>query len=210
MLVTMGWYTEQVLPRLQNRLLDLGETRRLRARICENLSGDVVEIGFGSGLNLPHLPTPVTGVWAIEPSAVGRSLAAERVARAAAPVTFAGLDGQQLPFPDDRFDAGLSTWSLCTIPDPVLALREVRRVLRPGGRFHFLEHGLSADAGVARWQHRFTPVQRRLAGGCHLDRNMSALLTEAGFQVTELATYYEKTGPRILGHMYEGRAVAAT
>ncbi len=209
MLIGMGWYTEQVLPRLQNRLLDLGETRTLRARVCSDLTGAVVEIGFGSGLNLPYLPAAVTGLWAIEPSAVGRSLAAERVAAAATPVTFAGLDGQHLPFPDARFDTALSTWSLCTIPDPVLALREVRRVLRPGGRFHFLEHGLSPEAGVARWQHRVTPVQRRLAGGCHLDRDMSALLAEAGFEVTELDTYYEKTGPRILGHMYEGRAVAA-
>lgn len=202
----MGVYRDQVLPRLQNRLMDLAASRAVRARVCHDLAGDVVEVGFGSGLNLPHLPSAVTGLWAVEPSVVGRSLSARRRAECPVPVTFAGLDGQHLPFPDDRFDAALSTWTLCTIPDPVAALRELRRVLRPGGRLHFAEHGLSPDAPVARWQHRCTPLQRRLAGGCTLDRDIPAVMREAGFQVTDLDTYYEKGAPRIMGYVFEGRA----
>lgn len=202
----MGFYGEQVLPRLQNRLLDLPQTRATRARVCEGLTGDVVEIGFGSGLNLPHLPHEVTGVWAVEPAQLGRRLSGNRRRRAPVPVVFAAPDAQQLPFDEARFDAALSTWTLCTIPDPVRALREVRRVLKPGGLLHFVEHGRAADASVLRWQQRLTPVQRRLAGGCHLDRDIPSLLHGAGFDVTSLETYYEPRAPRVLGFMYEGRA----
>ena len=204
----MGFYGDQVLPRLENRMLDVGLARERRARVCTGLVGDVVEIGFGSGLNLPHLPPAVTGLWAVEPSAVGRSLSAARQARTPVPVTFAGLDGQTLELPDDRFDSALCTWTLCTIPDAVAALREVRRVLRPGGRLHFIEHGLASDDGVARWQHRLTPLQRRLAGGCHLDRDIAAFVEAAGFTLDRIDTYAEKGVPRVLGFMYEGCAVA--
>ena len=205
----MGIYADQVLPRLQNRLMDLGDSRAIRARVCAGLAGDVVEIGFGSGLNLPHLPPSVSGVWAIEPSEVGRALSAKRRSESPVPVIFAGLDGQALPFPPARFDAALSTWTMCTIPDAVGAASELLRVLRPGGQLHFVEHGLSHDTAVARWQHRASPVQRRLAGGCTLDRAIPALLERAGFTVTSLDTYYEKNAPRILGYMFEGRAVRA-
>jgi len=202
----MGIYANQVLPRLQNRLMDLGDSRAIRARVCAGLAGDVVEVGFGSGLNLPHLPPSVTSLWAIEPSEVGRALSAKRRSASPVPVTFAGLDGQALPFPSARFDAALSTWTMCTIPDAVAAARELLRVLRPGGRLHFVEHGRSPDASVAHWQHRLSPVQRRLAGGCTLDRDIPAMLEQAGLTVTSLDTYYEKTAPRILGYMFEGRA----
>jgi SAM-dependent methyltransferase len=204
----MGLYTDQVLPRLQNRLMDRGDSRAIRARVCAGLSGDVVEIGFGSGLSLPYVPAEVTGLWVVEPSTVGRALSTRRRERSPVPVVFAGLDGQSLPFPDDRFDAGLSTWTLCTVPDAVAAMREMRRVLRPGAQLHFVEHGLSPDANVARWQHRADPLQQRLAGGCHLDRDIRAIVEESGFTITSLDTYYEQAAPKVLGYMYEGRACA--
>ena len=204
----MRLWTDQVLPRLQTLLLDLGPAREARARVCAGLAGDVVEIGFGSGLNLPHLPAAVTGLWAVEPSPASRRLSARRRAASPAPVELAAPDAQQLPFADARFDAALSTWTLCTVPDPALALAELRRVLRPGGQLHFVEHGLSADPAVARWQHRLTPVQRRVAGGCHLDRDIVELLRVAGFTLTALDRYHERVAPRVLGSMYEGRAVA--
>jgi len=206
MLAGMGIYVEQVLPRLQNRMLDLAGTREIRARVCAGLTGHVVEVGFGSGLNLPHLPAAVTGIWAVDPSTVGRSLSMRRRERSPVPVVFAGLDGQVLPFPDGRFDAALSTWTLCTIPDAVAALREVGRVLKPGALLRFVEHGLAPQPGVARWQHRANPLQKRLAGGCHLDRDIPALLERAGFTVVSMDTYYEKGAPKVLGHMYEGTA----
>jgi ubiquinone/menaquinone biosynthesis C-methylase UbiE len=208
MLTGMGLYRDQVLPRLQDRLLDLGDTRAIRSRVCAGLAGDVVEIGFGSGLNLPHLPGTVTSLWAVEPSTVGRGLSTRRRERSAVPVVFAAGDAQSLPFGDGRFDAALSTWTLCTVPDPAAALREVRRVLRPGGLFHFVEHGLSPDRNVSRWQHRANPVQRRLGGGCNLDRDIRAIVEDAGFTIVSLDTYYEKRAPKALGYMYEGRARA--
>jgi len=208
MLGGMAFYRDQVVPRLQDRLMDLGDSRAIRARVCAGLSGNVVEVGFGSGLNLPYLPEVVRGVWAVDPSAVGRKLSSKRRQHSRVPVVFAGADAATLPFADGRFDAALSTWTLCTVPDPVQALHELARVLRPGGTLHFVEHGLSPDEHVARWQRRGDPLQRRMAGGCHLSRDIPALLDAGGFEVTTLDTYYERTAPRVLGHMFEGRATA--
>lgn len=204
----MALYRNQVLPRLQNRLLDRGGTREIRTRVCAGLVGDTVEVGFGSGLNLPHLPPAVTSVWAVEPSTVGRRLSASRRRLSPAPVVFSGLDGQTLPFADARFDSALSTWTMCTIPDAVAALRELRRVLKSGGLLHFVEHGASPDEAVARWQARANPLQQRLGGGCNLDRDIRALIETAGFTVVSMNNFYEKGAPKALGYMYEGTARA--
>ncbi|HEU4628201.1 MAG TPA: class I SAM-dependent methyltransferase [Gemmatimonadaceae bacterium] len=195
----MGIYTEHVLPRIVDVACNLKEARAQRQRVCAGLAGDVVEIGFGSGLNVPFYPRTVSDVTAVEPTDAGWKLASKRIDGTPIPVHRDALDAQSLPFPDDRFDAALSTWTMCTIPDIAAALRELRRVLKPGGTLHFVEHGLAPDARVQRWQHRLDPVQQRLFGGCHLTRPIAQLVRDAGFEIAELDVYYEKGSPKVFG-----------
>ena len=205
----MGLYAERVFPHLMNRVMDTPQTRATRKRVCEGLAGDVVEIGFGTGHNLPYLPSEVTRVRAVEPLGVGVRLAAERIAASRVPVEISGLDGQALPFDDASADAVLCTWSLCSIPDPVRAVAEIRRVLRPGGSLHFAEHGRAPDADVLAWQRRLNPVQRRVAAGCHLDRDIPGILAAGGLTVVELTHDYEEKMPKAFGSLYVGQAVPA-
>ncbi len=205
----MGLYGEHVLPRLIDVACGTKESAKLRKRVCAGLHGRVLELGFGSGLNVPHYPDAVDGVAAVEPSDVGWGLSERRRSESPIPVERTGLDGQAIPLADDSCDVALSTWTLCTIPDAGIALAEVRRVLRPGGTLHFVEHGLAPDEGVQRWQHRLEPIQQRVAGGCHLTREIPQMLTAAGFTLAELDTFYEHGAPKILGADSLGVAVSA-
>lgn len=205
----MGWWTEHVVPRLADRALRAPEIFELRAQACQGLRGHVLELGFGSGLNVAAWPPEVTAVDVVEPSDVGWAMSAPRRERADIPITRVGLDGEVITAPDASYDAVLSTFTLCTIPDPGRALAEVRRVLRPEGRFHFLEHGLSPEPQVARWQHRLEPAQRRLAGGCHLSRDVPALVRAAGLEITAVEARY-LPGPAVAkpwSYGYLGQAV---
>ncbi len=204
----MGVYAERVLPRIMNVACGAKQSRPLRERVCAGLHGQVLEIGFGSGHNVPFYPDTVERVAAIEPSELSWRLAQDRVSASSIAVERSGLDGQSLPFADDTFDTALSSWTLCTIPDPVLALTEVRRVLRPGGTLHFLEHGLAPDANVERWQRRLEPLQKRVVGGCHLTRPIVHLLETAGFAVEDVDVFYEKGAPKPLAADSLGVAVA--
>jgi SAM-dependent methyltransferase len=195
----MGSYGTHVLPRIINAACGTKLTEPLRRRVCTGLAGEVVEIGFGSGLNVPFYPAAVDRVAAVEPSDLGWKLAGKRLEATSVPVQWSGLDGQSLPFADDSFDAALSTWTLCTIPDVAAALREVRRVLKPGGTLHFVEHGLAPDERVRRWQRRLEPVQKRIFGGCHLTRPIVDILTTAGFTIDELDVFYQKGAPKFGG-----------
>ena len=151
---------------------------KIRSRVASGLKGDVLEVGFGSGLNVPHYPTAVDRVLAVDPAVVGRQLAAGRVTASAVPVEYVGLDGASLSVDATTIDSVLVTWTLCTIPEVGAALEEMYRVLRPGGQLHFVEHGLSPELGVAKWQHRLTPLQRKVAGGCHLNRPIDQLIQQ--------------------------------
>jgi ubiquinone/menaquinone biosynthesis C-methylase UbiE len=204
----MGFYGDQVVPRFVNCACGTKALHRLRRRVCDGLEGEVLEIGFGSGLNVPFYPPAATRINAVEPSDVGWKLATSRVAAASVPVHRSGLDGQSLPFADGTHDAALSTFTLCTIPDAPAALREVHRVLKPGASLHFVEHGLAPDAAVQRWQRRIEPVQKRLAGGCHLTRPIAEMVSAAGFTIVDLDTFYEK-GPKAVGAFSLGVAVRA-
>jgi ubiquinone/menaquinone biosynthesis C-methylase UbiE len=203
----MGLYSDHLRPRLHAVGLKDSLTGDVRERVCAGLAGDVLEIGYGSGLNQRHLPSTVTGVWAVEPSATAIRLGADRRAASAIPVVIAGDDAQSLPFPDDRFDAALCTWVLCGVPDPGRALAEVARVLKPGGRLHFVEHGLASDPGVVRWQKRGNGINKVIFG-CLLDTDVAALLEASPLTVERMTTYYEQAAPKTAGFMYEGTAVA--
>ena len=183
-------WDERVVPRLTDLSLRGHEVGEMREAACAGLTGRVLEIGFGSGLNVRWYPPEVTSVTAIEPSDLGWELSERRRARTALPIARAGLDGQRLDLPDDSHDSALVTFSLCTIPDPRLALREARRVVRAGGRLHVLEHGLAPDEGVRRWQRRMEPVQRAVAGGCHLTRDIPSLVEETGWRIEDSEQAY--------------------
>ncbi len=204
----MSVWTDQVVPRLTEVMLGNKEVRRHRRRAVEGLRGVVLEIGFGSGLNVPLYPAEVEKVLAVDPSTVGRALAAKRIESSPVPVEFVGLDGQDIALPDESVDSALSTFTVCTVPDAVRALAEVRRVLRPGGELHFLEHGLCPDPSVARWQHRCNGMQQRLAGGCNLDRPVDRLVRDTGFELRGLQNGF-LGGPKLMrpwGYLYEGVA----
>lgn len=188
--------------------MDTGWMRQQRAQALGAVSGRVLEIGFGSGLNLPHYPrSGVESLTAVEPNGTAIRIARGRIDAAPFPVETIGLRGEEIPCDDDSFDVVVSTFTLCTIPDVEAALAQVRRVLKPGGRFLFLEHGHAPDPGVERWQRRLEPTQRRLFGGCHLTRRIDALVAGAGFEVSGLDRYYGK-GPKPLVSIYRGVGVA--
>lgn len=201
----MGVYRERILPHLVDRACNTAELQAWRSQVAAGLFGTVVEIGFGSGLNVTAYPDEVELVYAIEPADVARRLAEPRIAAGSVAVEHVGLDGQQIPLADDSCDGALSTFTLCTIPDVDAALAELRRVVRPGGRFHFLEHGLSPEPATAKWQRRIEPIQKRLADGCHLTRDVAELVRDGGFELEHVSSRYGH-GPKPWTWFTEGVA----
>ncbi|HEV3267447.1 MAG TPA: class I SAM-dependent methyltransferase [Acidimicrobiales bacterium] len=202
----MGLYREQILPRLQDKVMNRQGTRDVRRRVCSGLSGVVMEVGFGTGLNVEFYPSAVSRVYAVEPSRVCMRLAEGRIARSGVSVEPAGLSGERVDLPSESVDAALSTWTLCTIPDLGAALGEVRRVLKRGGTFHFVEHGHAPNTATARWQQRMEPLNKMLAGGCHLTRRVPTVLERAGFRIDHLDEYYFEGEPKPFGYTFEGCA----
>lgn len=201
----MGFYSERILPHLIRTTMRDERFAPYRRRNVALAVGRVLEVGIGSGENLPHYGATVAEVIGVEPSARLAAMAKESAARTSVPVTVTTASAERLPLDAASIDTVVMTWTLCSIPDPTLALAEMRRVLRPGGRLLFVEHGLAPDRGVRFLQRRLTPVWKHLAGGCHLDRDMRALIADAGFQFERIETGY-MSGARPLSYIYEGCA----
>ena len=203
----MSFYSERILPYILNSVMQDKRLAPLRENTVKGAEGRVLEIGIGSGLNLPFYGPNVTEVMALEPSPKLTQMTQElaKKSRFETPLTLLPDSAEAIPFEDASFDTVLTTWTLCSIPDAHRALAEMRRVLKPGGRLLFVEHGKAPDAGVAKWQNRLDPLWGHIAGGCHLNRQMAELITHAGFSMETLNARYID-GPRWASFMYEGSA----
>jgi ubiquinone/menaquinone biosynthesis C-methylase UbiE len=204
-----NWYERHVLPWLVDLACSVRPVRRQRQKVVPLARGRVLEIGIGTGLNLAHYDRAVVEtIVGLDPGVEMHPLARRRSRNAGLAVELVGLSAERIPFDDGSFDTVLVTYALCTIPDPLAALREMRRVLRPGGRLVFCEHGRAPEASVRRWQDRLTPVWGQLAGGCRLNRDIPALLGQAGFRSADLQQMY-LPGPRALTYNYWGTATVS-
>ncbi|HET9962637.1 MAG TPA: class I SAM-dependent methyltransferase [Nitrospiraceae bacterium] len=199
-------YAKMIFPLLMDWLLGRKFFLGARQDLLENARGLVVEIGFGTGLNIPHYPPGIIAIRAVDPVRLLPGRLARRMAKAPFPVSFAFAAGEDLPFPSQHFDSAISTFTLCTVRDPIAALREVKRVLKPGGRFLFLEHGRSDSPAIARWQDRLNPIQQVVGCGCNLNRPIDRLVKQAGLSLERLGRDHVPGTPRMLGELYRGIA----
>ena len=201
----MGLYEKYVLPKLIETACSQKAMTKLRERYVSRASGDVLEIGIGSGLNFTHYSPEVTSITGLDPAAALTVIARERAQAIAAPVQILEVSGEEIPAEDNRYDSLVCTWTLCSIPNVYAALREMHRVLKPGGRLYFIEHGRAPDPNIIRWQHRLEPLWKKIGGGCHLSRRADELIGDAGFDLITCATGYEP-GPKFAAFMIHGIA----
>ena len=202
----MSIYSRHVFPHLLDWLMSQPAFTAAREELLASVTGEVLEIGFGTGLNLDHYPGTVSSLTTVDVNPGVHRLAQKRLENARMPVKFALVSGENLPMPAASFDAVVSTWTLCSIPDVESALLEIRRVLKPGGRFYFVEHGLSPDPATAKWQHRLTPLQKIIADGCHLNRDHLALIASAGMKIIEKKQFMAEGLPAVGAFMTLGVA----
>ena len=202
----MGFYAKYILPRLIDLAMRNKDTARLRAEWIPHAQGEVLEVGIGSGLNLPFYSPEVRRVYGVDPSLELQQMALNRAGKSPVEVEFLPQSAEEpLPLPNASIDTAVVTWTLCSIPNPSEALQQAKRVLKPTGRLIFVEHGRSSDPSVVVWQDRITPVWKQIGGGCHLNRKIDDLITGAGFQIVELRTNY-LPGPRPMTYTYQGFA----
>jgi ubiquinone/menaquinone biosynthesis C-methylase UbiE len=201
----MGFYNDHVLPHLINLSMRTSELLPYRKRLLAHAQGRVLEIGIGSGLNLPHYSCGAREIVGLEPAARLLAMAQRSARHCKIPVTLIAGSAEAIPVESQSFDTVVTTWTLCSIGDAIGALSEMRRVLKPAGQLLFVEHGLAPDGKVQRWQHRLTPLWKKIGGGCHLNRPIRALVESGGFDITKLETGYAK-GPKPMTFFYEGCA----
>jgi ubiquinone/menaquinone biosynthesis C-methylase UbiE len=203
----MSLYEQYVLPHLINCACGSPPILKLRSQLVPQAEGAVLEVGMGSGINLPFYDTSkIDYVWGLEPSLGMRNKAAKRLAQSPVKVRWLDLPGEKIPLEDDSVDTILLTFTLCTIPDTTKALAQMRRVLKPNGKLLFCEHGEAEHARVKKWQNRLNPVWSKLAGGCQLNRQISGLISEAGFAIERASSFYVPKTPRFAGYIYTGEA----
>jgi ubiquinone/menaquinone biosynthesis C-methylase UbiE len=205
----MGFYSRQVFPRLMDWVMRGEIFQQLRADLLKDTRGEVLEIGFGTGLNLPHYPQHISGLSIVDPARMLPHKVMERAALMPFPIHVEHSTAETLPYPDRKFDSVVSTWTLCTIPNAEKALREIWRVLKPTGTFFFLEHGQSDNARIARWQDRLNPIQNMIGCGCNLNRRIDQLIIKSGLHILHLDRFQLEHAPRIVGEMYRGQAVSS-
>lgn len=203
----MKFYEDRILPHIIDRACSMGQIMKLRSQVVHRARGRVLEVGMGSAINMEFYDTSqVDMVFGLEPSEGMRRKAVSNLARSPVKVEWLDLPGEQIPLQDQSVDTVLLTFTLCTIPDWNAALKQMWRVLKPGGELLFLEHGESPDTGIRKWQHRITPGWKKFAGGCHLNRNIADLIRHVGFEIVELENLYVPKAPKIAGYIYKGRA----
>jgi len=202
----MGFYSNSVIPYCIDLAMSGSNLEQYRQKLLTDVTGEILEIGFGTGLNLPHYPQSVTKITTIDPNPGMQKLARSRIKKSQITVDYKVLNGESLPMPDESFDSVVCTWTLCSIPLVEQALLEVHRLLKPGGKFYFIEHGLSQDLSIQIWQNRLTPIQKVLADGCHLNRSINDLVQQQFPNVT-IEQFYAPKLPKVIGYMYQGIAV---
>ncbi len=203
----MGFYAEVIIPRFYDYLMASPAREKARESLLAGVEGAVLEVGFGTGLNLPHYPEQIRRITTVEINPGMNARAMKRIGSSPIAVHTHVLDGARLPMAAMSFDSVVTAYTLCSISRVEEALCEIHRVLKPGGRLFFLEHGLSPDPGIRRWQQRLNGIQKIIAAGCHLDRNIKALITAESFELAALEEYYMTGDPRTHGYTYQGIAV---
>ena len=201
----MGFYSNLVVPYCIDLAMSGSNLSQYRQELLKSVSGEVLELGFGTGLNLAHYPKSVKKITTVDPNPGMQKLARSRIEQSLITIDYKILNGESLPMEDASFDSVVCTWTLCSIPLVEQAIAEVHRLLRPGGRFYFIEHGLSQESKVGVWQNRLTPIQKVIADGCHLNRQIN-LLVKKQFPNVNIEQFYAPKLPKVMGYMYRGIA----
>jgi SAM-dependent methyltransferase len=204
----MGFYSNVIIPFFYDSSMDSPKINEGRKSILSRITEEeILEIGFGTGINLKFYPSNVKKIIGVDSNKGMLQQAKKKISNGKFEIELIGQSSESLPFPDQSVNAVVSTYTLCSIKAINTALKEIYRVMKPGGKYYFLEHGLADNPKTQKWQHRLNPIQNIWADGCNLNRDMKTLISKAGFNIIEIKNYYMKRDPKIVGYMYEGIAI---